>query len=1398
MSDPDYEFVAKYSQLPPESGITFEGFEDIKIPSRSKVKENLNLFLRKEGRTSSAMIIIGEWGEGKTDAYQRYIKPTVDEMGDVALFVSATTILNSYKIKDVKSIVDKTPLESIKFLTVLFYSIKNETKDKRIPNLNDYYDAEKYVYESLSSLIGPNKKKVYVFIDEFEEFLYEVEILRRVISGIKEILNGQYKPLHERGEYEGCFHIIMAVTPEAYNRIINQKDLEMTIGGFTRRIEVIELPKITTNEGIDFLLALTKYSYKGRLPSKMPFKNLGVLRTICKVARNNPGAMVTLFSKVLKMAASDNALKVINGPLLIEFLTKIKEISIYGASTSCINSDYLERCIKLLKENDKELGPYCGFLLKILCGELKPFSIEEIKERISYSYPLILINKINDVLRRKERISRAILKVAKLKSGKTLDDLIDEFKKRNFLKWDDTRGERVIKIGNYSESLTTFKERVTYTNFDGVESSREVYLPYEDRDIESFFYGIDDEGRDALKYLLKKMCDSKSHFYIASEELLIQLYPPPIPPELGFIKDKEERLHLWRDVTRNFDQYYEGYISDAFIELLKSARFDVLLHKTLADINYPKYIEIKDDEGRKLSSMVYPVSGNVTHEDIAKIYNYYKNYNLHLVFLIFMGKITEDAREEIDIKKLGEDGNNVIEEYNIHPSIIKRILCTYLAKLKRLEVDEIYLKTTVTNIARDLDIEEKYKKWLLKQYDKGIAIKDIKLRETSNYKDLPGALRFFLNFVDEDLKIDETFQRNQELLDLTMYGKKVGIIPDIAKNQFKNISLDLVANDFLSKEYKVKTHPVEERIIKILKNKKELTLSDLEKYFVIKEDVPYLKYVFLPILEYKGYIEVKGNSVRYLNMDDLERDFEKLYEEFSRCINHSSVKNGYYVIYVIKKRGERLITAEKYKTIIEKLYQKINRADYEEESIKRQYISLMRILITQFKNYFEELVIKAYKKSREIYEEIESLYTDINYIREGLEEGLKDVGIELKIEEIKEMERFEDTYRKCIECKKLSSKEIEKKVNELDKAHFFMDNDPEDAHYYNPKYFFIDNLYEEMKKVANKIKSSIEESDKLIRKIRNLDSKVEEELKNFTLNISKRFSRVLVNLYKSILKGVSESPPIHSFSDLEKTLATYVEDTENIQEKKIDPIVRMLKNLQEKENKTLEICKKIPDLGSKIQELFDEGEYYSNTVQMLKELDNLPSVYNQLLEESEGLSIRNFDELKQEISNYDSELESVISKYKEIIEEAKDLWENYKKDLRKHIAVIDRLRRMKLYDLFNEEEKQKLEEIYKWLSNCLVDFEVALVAIKISYVNKRKREFLDLYNELLKRNYPEEHRVLKVIIERYEMRKKIELDELRSIILEDLRMPDAELNRILSKLREDGIIKFYVEPQFVK
>ena len=96
-------FTTRYSRLPLGPGVpspSLTGFDFAPIESRKPVEKDLRAFMtfcRRDATSLNVKIIKAEWGEGKTDAYERYICPQAEKKGDACYFVSTSTIIDKIK-----------------------------------------------------------------------------------------------------------------------------------------------------------------------------------------------------------------------------------------------------------------------------------------------------------------------------------------------------------------------------------------------------------------------------------------------------------------------------------------------------------------------------------------------------------------------------------------------------------------------------------------------------------------------------------------------------------------------------------------------------------------------------------------------------------------------------------------------------------------------------------------------------------------------------------------------------------------------------------------------------------------------------------------------------------------------------------------------------------------------------------------------------------------------------------------------------------------------------------------------------------------------------------------------------------------------------------------------------
>ena len=501
-------------------------------------------------------------------------------MGDCAFYVSTSTLSRSYKKND-NDVADDTYLISLKFLASLFEAVRSENRSEncgKLPILEEYPDPDTYIRDILEDFTDKNSKKIFIFIDEFEEILNQSEeVLRDIISGIKETINGNFQLIHTNGEFEASIHIFMGITPDALYKLRTIEGTEEIFGGLLRRLDAIELKGLNRKEGIFYLKGLLEESYENDLPHPYPIENYGLFNTLFKISQKNIGNLRKLYTNLFNSLENNGMLDVLDYKNLLEFLERNK-VFVYGAQADCIEQNTYYRILDYLEEQkNEEEGLIAIELFKLFLAVYEPLNLEYLANKLDKDKNLILrgITIINRNIGENESIKRSILSVSPLIEDKKLEDIIKVFT-RDIIA-DDITGRYELVLGDvnpYREYLDEFIDRITFFDLgNNNELVSKIYLPFEEIDTQMFFkneISLEEAREISLKF--KDLVDTNEIGYISNELIQNMIYPTPVPRDLNFIKDKESRLEIWRDVLKNQNEYYEKYILDAFLETLISFR----------------------------------------------------------------------------------------------------------------------------------------------------------------------------------------------------------------------------------------------------------------------------------------------------------------------------------------------------------------------------------------------------------------------------------------------------------------------------------------------------------------------------------------------------------------------------------------------------------------------------------------------------------------------------------------------------------------------------------------------------------------------------------------------------------------------------------------------------------
>jgi hypothetical protein len=1383
-----------------DAGVTFEGFEGIRIPSREAVREQLDDFLSYclMAKKPAIRVILGEWGEGKTDAYRRYLLPKCKKQGDIALFVSASTLANSFRQHTVQELSGTTNLQAVRLLVALFNAAREEADQSGIPSLKEYKSAESFLSNTLSTL-SRKEKRILVFVDEFEELLLHQDILKQIISGIKEIINGSPKDIDEGGKYAGCLHLVIAATPDAYYRLAVSEETALIFGGLGRRTGIINLPQIRKTEAMGFLHSLLLHAFDGALPDPPPLVNAGILETLVKISQGNPGTMVSLLTRMLNAARSDSKrMRIIDDEVLLDFL-KNEHIFIYGGETPCIERETYARFVKILGEQSQ---PYTGKkieeLFRILAGELRPVSAGELSRRLQINENQVknLINIINEELKSREGIEKAILKVSRLKEDRTATDIANAF--REYITEEHDR--KIVKMDNYVESLDEFNDKITFLEIQKGAILPTTCLPSDHSSVSVFFEGIGRDKSVEIGNMIGRRLTSNEDCYLASDEFLAQVYPTPVPRELEFLRNRDSRLRLWRDVTKNLADQYDHYMPQALIDILR--RSGAVKFSEIRTTNTKHHFDEIEFRDFTFATLTVAVNGDVKSTDIEEISRWIKQNSPQALccLLVFTGEITSEAEEKIADKELGKKGDNLLLTLRIHPTLAKRILSIYRAvtDFSEQESDQNLLTTVIGRVvSQEIDFASKLKEWLSEQKELGILVEPPRIESTSNLREFADCLKFFVNFMETQSEPREIFERNQkELLGFVRYNSRLGLIPDIELPKFERLITDLHENGFLKKgdrnKYSITEHPVELRILRILKKYTKLTQTEVEQQFISSKS-KLLQDIFLPILEYKGRILRSGHHLELLNPRELYEQVEGEYNRFNRLLSAKNELKRFGFVYQWKKKGDhRFVSLSKFEAYVDGLHRRAKDQLGGREERVLQKLSLLKTLLRYFEEDIIPLFEKAAKQGKQVQEEANVSFAEF-------EEKIKevahncDVWLKLKfsgedVEEYKQSLVAFSAVGPLIKSKEDQMQSLVDSFKEEQSKRFYFNETEEQAWFFNPKLYQISARVDELKNVIERASWTLKDiSDKF----QQLDAK-QVNVTNRMLAKPDSVCRTSSSIWnemslfsKDVTRGVE---PQELKSTSLEDIKSHVDGNHKIITGALEELEKAVSGLSDLLGVEMSWVSR-RDEGVALRDhctlLFDTEESKVMVTQLTKEISISEKEYQDF---SKAKRFADTSELLDTISTSKTQLTRVEKSLNLKVTAIEDGWRKFAADI---VTVLDTLE--SALKIVGKKRKIDTVSLQKGISDLRAKIEKRSakdLSLKFSRILKLKNEILEEFYEAVKSVLDrKEAKVLQAVVDRSEKGQKTWLreDELYDIA-NRMAISKTEMTAILRKLANSGLI----------
>ena len=1106
-------YTKMYDQLPLGPGVpslSLAGFDFAPIESRKPIERELNAFITyclRDANSLSVKVVKAEWGEGKTDAYERYIFPQIQRKGEACYFVSTSTLID--KIKNFNLIFPTTKyVIASKFLAALFTSIVDESvshgkEADLFPSPHNYQDNPlAFIEESLKVHAENGVNRIFVFIDEFEELLslreHELEFQNQIISGIKELVNGQVGSIHEGGKYAGMLNFFIACTPYAYNKIMDNPEIGQMTGSVKSRFTTVVLPEVGKKEAIQFLYDLIRFSYKNNLPEIFPFLNSGPLNGIYSISHGNLREMIKLFVKLLSTAVDEKSkqLKVINFNHFLGSLEE-EEVAIYGATGDAIDNELLDRILDHMKKWKR--GKECSKLLRLLIGEFKPFATNSLSRRLGIPRGDVhdLVSRINN-----ELVSMGI--------GESVTQLMPLYEEKTFLTVKNRLSivQNNIMIGENQIPLRKFEERLTYYNIrkDG-KIIEHHFLPKKPLDLQQIFEDLDEDGCNSLFRSIENLFDpiGANRHYIISQEFANQIFPSPLWLLMDFVKDKSKRMGLWRKASKEFRESEKEFKVGVLklIEHLEIGKFELdsegnpKIHRFRMKISPGKEIQI--------NTYVHASAGNISPNDLVEINKDIRSLRPNLVILIYTGEIEGNIPTQTD--GIG----NAYLQLHFRKLRALQLIVEQLARKENLQIDRRILDSRLREISDEIDLRGQLNQCYEKCKRMGIVVDDLLTFEAESGSMLAGILKLYINFLGESKRSEQLFSQYQATLEkLKFFGDKdVAFAPiDIEHTTtFVRYEDELIRNGFLRRRsdltVDVEETPIEKRILQIMKKYPVTPLYRLKQFFIHAARAENIfEKVYIPILGHKGRIRTEANDIIAM---ELKEKLAKLDEEFlyhqQKINSKAPIWKSFAKICVskggAKEKAVKIIDLEFFNLIVNDLIEKIKNEN--DERIIAQKMNLSFILLDYYAKKLEPKVDSAFRESlnlkRKIGEQIEKAENTIRPILLSYDEYCS--GKKYKIEDIDEYYTSSDMMDKMTKDfdKVFSPDQLQRIYKDFGWLTFHCrTRDPEEAYFFNLKFAKMKKDFDKLNNEINSIENICDNISDIIRKTEEAKTNIQREL----------------------------------------------------------------------------------------------------------------------------------------------------------------------------------------------------------------------------------------------------------------------------------------------------------------
>ncbi len=1263
--------------LPDPKGVPFQGVKNAKIPGRESVANLIDGFIEKTRNDKNIQICLikAEWGEGKTDAFDRYISTVLKH--HYCYSVSTSTLAKKLRRNESYTHHSNT---ATNFLTALLTAVGDDLYsqegDKGLFYKDMIKDPVRYLNEKLAELFENNQKKMYLFLDEFEEILYNEDIKADVISGIKEVINKKFGSLSEGGKYEGRLHIFVACTPYAWNTITEDPNFSQVMGSTEQRLayNLIELPLLSRFDCYHFLSELVKVSYAGKL-EKLPIASAGIFETIVNISQRNPRALIQLLYKLMSKAIPYDKTTIccIDYTQLFKELNDVK-VSVYGSSTSAIEANMLDGFRKSLS-NSRRNSEKLIKIFELLTGENKAFSIDEISERLSIPKKDIsnLVNQINENLQNQNKLDSAFGVYYKLKEGRDFDSILS-----NYTKIEQGKNQYItvdynsILIATLKESFTNY---VISSNLSKNYFDKEIVIPKDPHEL-SRLLGIDSTIAGKFYHSVKNNFDTSNRFYRVSVNLLENVFPSPNLIKFDFIKDRSKRLELRRKIQRDLGDVKNR---DKIHHDLKYALIDAI---KLSDINcepQEEYFLLKlNERDNPIPIIIEGIIENISVEKIDKIRKLVDATPAVLTLLFYQTHLEKPVHELLE--GVGEIQRIPIDRINV-----EQLLCWKRAKVEKIQINRITEKSRISAIINELKLKQRIENfWIPKAEASGIIIPLLKELGDYSKSSIREAISSFIS--TSNFPIDEQWEFYKKLKSIKLFGSKGSFCPiDIeTKDEWKSWAYGLTNNQFLkdinSVIMSVDT-PVEKRVIRLL-GKNKNSQAGLEQEFVNQSNAEgALQNYYLNTLIQKGKIRKTNNTYAIIKKGDAV--FQPKINAVEKYMNESYPQdnsNGHFISQT-KMRECRVISESDYIHVLQGLLDKKNDSDGDEElrlskliiAIYDYYQENVRPIITEANNQKAKLFKDTMSKFESYKHQIDEIILTFNKLVSNKEQHITSEiileSIQKKFVDLVQSE-YEKTYERRLVTEETQSIGMKDSKKDHKKSAFYFEKSADDAYYFSLPYHNLKKAVECFDAELDAMKRTTDKTNSLAQSIKESYREIKAATATFVFPSAHKISS---GLHKSATQikppALPKTTKIKDLKQIEEYFSTVSQKLAAFNQRRGE-ILEKIKEVDQHECtflKHYEECKKcLEDLSDFIVGSEDVSDSTINTVAIQKKINDMKKSLNsankEYLELPTSLSEivifvkcvteinSNMKDLSEQIEQINIALHEIIKKFIEAVE----------------------------------------------------------------------------------------------------------------------------------------------------